>query len=506
MADLTRAEILKQKIEIKKRQIYLRENLPHVHGWKWYPWARQFFESKNRKNLLVAANQISKSSTQIRKSIHWATEDSLWADLWNHPPSQFWYFYPTSGQVEIEFEEKWKLFLPRGEFKLSKKYGWKEERKSGELFAIHFNSGVSIYFKTYSKKSSALQSGTVDAIFADEEMPLTLLDELMFRLTATNGYFHMVFTATLGQEFWRRAMDPAPGETEVWPEAYKQQVSMYDCLYYDDFTPSFWTVDRIKEVENNCKDEHEVARRVHGKFVLSKEGLVYESFNIKQHVKEKHPLPKSWLVFSGVDVGSGGDANHPAAIVFVGVNPNYQEARVFLAWRGDGVTTTSGDVLERYKAMKHQYSLKPVMESFDWAAVDFGIMAGRANEGFVKAEKNHELGEGVLNTLFKKNMMYIYQDEETAKLTQEFMNLRKNVNKRRAKDDLIDALRYAVSRIPWDWDAVTKDEAAKVIAPDPLTPLEQQFRDRRGLSDEDADKKYLEEINEEFAEWNDLYG
>src|SRR6185295_15948148 len=80
--------------ELKERK--RRENLPHIYGFPWYSWAKDFFDSTNRFNFLCAANQISKSSTQIRKAIHWATEKSLWEGLWpGRNVSQFWYLYPT---------------------------------------------------------------------------------------------------------------------------------------------------------------------------------------------------------------------------------------------------------------------------------------------------------------------------------------------------------------------------------------------------------------------------
>ena len=64
----TPQEKLKRIKEMEER-IKLREGLPFLHGWKWYSWARAFFESQNQVNLLCAANQISKSSTQIRKAL-----------------------------------------------------------------------------------------------------------------------------------------------------------------------------------------------------------------------------------------------------------------------------------------------------------------------------------------------------------------------------------------------------------------------------------------------------
>ena len=82
----------KEKAALLEEKVRRQEDLPFLYGWKWYLWGRKFFESKNRINLLCAANQISKSSTQIRKIIHWATCKELWPELWSRPPKQFWNF------------------------------------------------------------------------------------------------------------------------------------------------------------------------------------------------------------------------------------------------------------------------------------------------------------------------------------------------------------------------------------------------------------------------------
>ena len=84
-----------QQSVIKARIKELREDLPHLYGWKFYPWSREFFESRNKMNLLCAANQIGKSSIAIRKNIEWACNKKLWPELWDTEPKQFWYFYPS---------------------------------------------------------------------------------------------------------------------------------------------------------------------------------------------------------------------------------------------------------------------------------------------------------------------------------------------------------------------------------------------------------------------------
>jgi len=203
-----------EALQIEKRslseKIILQEELPFLFGWKWYDWARKFYESTNRNNLLCAANQISKSSTMIRKCINWATDKTLWPKLWRKPPKQFWYFYPTSTQASVEWETKWPEFMPNGSMKEDETYGWRSIYKNKEIYAIYFKSGVTVYFKSYAQKATALQTCTVEAIYCDEECPVDLYDELMFRTTAVRGYFNTAFTATLGQELWRKALSPCP--------------------------------------------------------------------------------------------------------------------------------------------------------------------------------------------------------------------------------------------------------------------------------------------------------
>jgi hypothetical protein len=261
-------ELEMRKMEAENEEIRKQVELPFLYGWKWYKWAWDFVESTNKINLLCAANQISKSSTQIRKAIIWATDKELWTTLWERNPVQFWYLYPTQKQVNAEFETKWKLFLPRGEMKDSEEYGWKVEKNKGDVVAIHFNSGVHIYFKTYMQAAASLQTGTCDAIFCDEELPHEHFDELMMRISSSNGYFHMVFTATLGQEQWRLAMEPGEGEKEFLPQAFKQVVSLYDAMNYMDGSPSHWSHERIKMVEARCSTHNEVLKRVYGRFIM----------------------------------------------------------------------------------------------------------------------------------------------------------------------------------------------------------------------------------------------
>lgn len=493
-----------EELALEERRIALQEGLPHLYGWKWYLWARAFFESTNRINLLTAANQISKSTTMIRKATHWATEASLWPSLWKHRPTQFWYFYPSAPLATKEFETKWKYVLPQGKYKDDPKYGWRSAYKNKEIHAIYFNSGINLYFQSYSQKVTDLQAGSVDAMFNDEETPMELYDELQFRLSATDGYFHSAFTATLGQDFWRLCMEPGAHEEEKLPHAFKQTISLYDAQKYEDGTPSHWTDEKINGIIAMCSTHNEVLRRVFGRFIKEQKGLKIPTFDMKRHMKPRHPLPSHWLIYEGVDPGSGGTQSHPAAICFVAVSPDFRQGRVFLGWRGDGVVTSSGDVFNKHMELKQIHRVNPTAQYYDWAAKDFAIIAGRNNEPFTPAEKSHDKGEEILNTLFKFDMILIYEDPELYKLGIELSNLMKETPKNKAKDDFFDALRYAVTLIPWDFSAIAAGAMAIETPEKPLTDMERQILERRKAFEDESEQE-TQRIEEEFAEWNELY-
>lgn len=494
-AKLARLELLEQKVK-------LREGLPHLHGHKHYRWSRKYFDSINKNCFLTAANQIGKSSVQIRKVIKWATDKVMWATLWPHrEPSQFWYFYPTKEVATVEFFEKWeKEFLPRGEFKDSLEYGWKLEKRDNNVWAIHFNTGVSVYFKSYSQKLRDLQSGTVDAIFLDEELPEEMWDELNFRRTATDGYVSMVFTATLGQEMWRRTMEEIGREQELFPDAFKMSVAVYDCLEYEDGSSTHWTRERIRRIERSCKSEAEIQRRVFGRFVVDG-GKKYPGFlrsrNFKKNTSE---IPEDWSIYAGVDLGHGQDA-HPSAVVFVAVHPEYKKARVFRGWRGDYEATTAQDTFDKYRELRSD--LKMTAAYYDWSSKDFFMIATNNNEPFIPAEKSHSIGEQFINVLFKNEMLTIDDIPELEPLVTEFTTLQSKTPKNKAKDDFIDALRYAVTKIPWDWSAL--DEEMPELPTENLSPVQQVDAQRRDFS-ADNEENQEDNFDLEFEEWNEYYG
>ena len=523
---------LKQhELKLLNIQIKLREELPHKYGMPWYTWAKEYFDSTNRMCFLTAGNQLSKSSTQIRKCIDWATDKTKWKSLWPSSiegPNLFWYFYPTASVSTEEFELKWSLFLPKGAKKDDPIYGWKSYYRNGGIDSIVFNSGVTVIFKTYAQNTADIQTGTVYAMFLDEECPLSHWPEVQARVIATDGYISMVFTATLGQEYWRKTVE-GKGGNELFPEAAKWIVTLFDCLTYVDGSPSPWSFEKVKRaVARACIDPYnqqavirmdtleklkaftltlpdaEVQRRILGKFVMVG-GRKYEAFRREFNVVDPHPIPSNWLYYGGVDYGSGGESNHPSACVFVAVSPDFTSGRVVRARRADGILTTSKDLLDIYRDVRGD--LVMALQVYDYHCVDFHTFATQAQEPFQKANKSHELGVPSVNNLFKMRALAIFDgDSELEKLVAELTSLQQSTTKNRAKDDLCDALRYTIMAIPWNWNELDKnfiDFESKKREPTIITEptiREQHRLDFLGLG---QSQEYT--VNDQFTEWNEMH-
>lgn len=458
------------------------------------------------KDYIVTHNSI----VNWRKCIHWATDKKLWAKLWPRTPRVMWYLYPDKDTATTEWETKIRPeLMPRGKFKDDPIYGWTEEYEQKHIKAIKFNSGVWVLFKTYTQQVKHLQAGSAWAIFGDEELPVELYPELKMRLSATKGYYHNVFTATLAQPMWWRAME-GEGDAELFPDAFKLQVSKYDCLYYDDGTPGPWTVEEI-EAEERTLSAQEVQRRIHGKFVAT-EGRKYPTFEASRHMVKPVPVPTDWKLYAAVDVGSGGE-NHPGAMAFVCVSPDYKKGFVYKGKLCNEADTTAGDLLEVF--IEKRDADKLMQQGADPRAKDFHVIAQRVFEPFIKAESKHDVGEDTINTLFKYDMLQIFDIEELQPLSTELSTLMKDTPKAKAKDDFCDALRYCVTMIPWDWSAVHIDpveaqltDAITPKAPKILTEAErlaQEIEERRGVFKKNEPQGW-DELTEEFAFWNGCYG
>lgn len=499
-----------QALQEKKRR---HEGLPHLYKFKLLPFQKQWLETLAHICLLFCGNQIGKSTINWIKAVTWATDKSLWPKLWNSEPRTFWYLYPDGKTATREFESKIsKDILPQGEFKDHPVYGWKAKYRQGFISEIIFNSGVTIEMRYYSQGATALQAGSLHAIFADEEVPFEIFGELRLRLIAKDGYFNAVCTPTLGQEEWARAIEPEylGTEKELFKpsdvDVFKIQVSMYQCLQYADGTDSHITLKKIKDVEATLT-EKEILVRIYGRFMLEA-GLLFENFDDDYNVTKFFDLPQNqWNFYAGIDLGGGG-SSHESGIVVTAVNRDYTVARVVYAWISKGEKTTAGDVLETYRRLiLSRFRITRCF--YDFSAKDFGTLAERAGVPVERANKDRKEGIPLMNTLFKTGALKIMHDwnnsGDTYKVISEFKHLKEDTKKQNADDTLADATRYSINSLRFSIDEIInnrKDISDKTIEKIKRTTRKNEYE---GVLSQHRQGMFSTELENELEEWSNYH-
>jgi len=492
------------KLETEVELTTLKCGLPHIYLHPLYPWQEEYMNETNRQCWLTCANQIGKSSAQIIKCLKLATDRSLWKKFFPvRDPSTFYYFYPKKATATVEFHEKWKkTYLPKGAMKTDPVYGWKEDIRQKDIHSIAFNSGVTVYFMSYEMKD--MQAVTVDAMFCDEEIPEDLYPEINARLFATNGPFSCVFTATIGQDWTKRIIE-GTGRDRVFPDSWRRQVSMYDCQFYTDGSATKFTDGFIDRIKKSLPNDIEIQRRVFGKFVIIG-GLVFPEYSMDRHFTKGHIINSSWLIYAGIDMGSGGEEkeNHPAAISFVAVNPEHTQGRIFKTWRGDYVRTTATDILDKYIELSKGMNVVRAVYDYAGQGVDFGTIAVSRGIPVQRADKRQrEEGIDLMNVLWKNNLLKIYDYTDGKKLSNELVTLKHETSKTKAKDDLIDSAKYIIRDIPWDWSVLNMPELERVNIYKDMDDREKAMYKSRGIDIEDDDDDEADLFLSEIREYND---
>jgi hypothetical protein len=265
-----------------------------------------------------------------------------------------------------------------------------------------------------------------------------------------------------------------------------------------------WTKERIEAAKRSCMNENEVQRRIMGKFVVDS-GLLFPQFDEEKHVKPYHPLPAGWEIYAGLDYGTGGNA-HPAAIVVCGINPQHTQVRVMRAWRGDKQNTTAQDIVNEYLEITKGLNVSVAYYDYGPGGRDIGTIATRLGLPFEPADKGNETGRAIIQSLLKNNAIAIYDSDDigiqqvlqTGKLVDEFITgVEKSDKRAQRNDDLLDALRYCLSKIGFDWDAMTfgvKEE----VKPKAMTIDEMR---KQGYKEEESELN----VEEEFEFWQEQF-
>lgn len=506
-----------RKLELLRQQRALQEGLPHLYGFDLYPYQRDFLKQTKEWVFLCAANQIGKTTTMLLFLVDRATNQPLWKKLWKKKPDLFVYMLPNQKLHNENALTKWKDVLPKGRYKDDPYYGWDWVKRGKDYLGIEFkNQQVRISFLSYGQKTEALQNLSAHIICFDEEPDASIVPEVQTRTQAIEpadanygnafgGIKVFGFTATKSQKYFKDVFERRD-EAERFPvsqgNVYKKVVSLYDCQKHISGKPSQWTNEKIDKVKAAYPTEAEINRRVYGRF-QSNEGLVYQSFDSTLNVIEKRvAIPKDWMYYAGLDYGAGG-TSHPSSVVIIAVSPEYNRAYVTDVWGGTGELTTADDVLDKYLEMLGDRQITQAF--YDWACKDMHTFATRRGISINKANKDHKVGENILNSLFKNKMLTIINDEpHSSSLITEFMSLNRNVKKRFAEDDLVDATRYACSSVPWDFMDIDGIQDLKTTLDSKYNGNEMVKRDGRKTYGKER-RVYDDERSREFAEWGSLF-
>jgi hypothetical protein len=450
--------------QLKATDDYFRDNLPFFlnedfsscNAHKLYKWQTEFLLNRNTLAFLTAANQIGKSTVHILRAINQATRMDLWP-YWfpKKRPTTMIYCYPDAKLGTTEFEEKWeKIYLPKDRMKNDARYGWRSYYDArGFIESIVFNSGVTIYFRYYSQKPSTLQAHSIDAVFLDEECPEEHYDELMVRTQSTqamgSGFVSMVFTATLCQQYLYHTMECQGLESELFKDAWKRQISVFDCMTHTDGTPSeIWTDDYINnKLIPRYRNQREINRRIMGRFVKDS-ALLHQEFDAVSNTEVAGATNMDgWKTYVGIDFGTGGENGHSSSIAVCKVDPTYTQVRVIRVWYSKRKRMTQSDLLLRYKDIASELGTHWCFA--DSAATDFFTLAAREGIRIEMAEKSHEIGINLLNNLFKsKQLKIVHPLYHSSHLILELQTIGCDTKKNKRIDDAADALRYCLAKVP----------------------------------------------------------
>lgn len=492
----------------------MRENLPHLYGFDWYPYQKKFIATNKEWQFLCCANQLGKTTSLCAKLTDLATDQDRWKQCWVTKPRLFLYLLPNQKIHNENAESKWLDVLPKNEMQHHEYYGWEWEKRGKDYLGINFKNGVRIRFLSYGQSVHSLQNFSAHVIAFDEEPPWEMVPEVQTRTQAIRiadaniknaygGFKIFAFTATKSQNYFREILEER-GEAEKMPvsqgNVFKLTVSLYDCQKHVSGAKSQWTNKKIQNIINTLPTEAEIKRRVYGRFQAS-EGLVYQNFEYDKNTTDSTPIiPNTWDYYVGIDWGAGG-TSHPSAIVTVAVNEDYNFGYVVNVWRGEGELTTCGDVVDKYIDMTR--GLEITGAYYDWAAKDLQTIAMRRGISFIKANKNRKIGQDMLNGLFKSKMLVIPTITfHCNQLASELSSLVVGSDKKglKVQDHLTDALRYAISSIPWDF---SNPRGIKEI----VKEVKQHKKGRLGRmyasADEEDDGYTLEG---EFHEWQEMFG
>lgn len=315
---------------------------------------------------------------------------------------------------------------------------------------IRHKSGcrVKLQFRSYEQGRENLQAATIDFVYCDEEPAEDVMGELRARIAATGGFLYMAFTPLKGmtplvQEFWMHDN----------PEKFLVCMNIYEAKHF--------TKEKLKKIESLYSGLSEAERQARMMgiptmgsgmvYPIADEDLAYDTF----------PIPKSFRRIGALDFGRG---EHPTGMVWVALDPMTDVAYVY-----DCEKTVRKSIAENAEIMRRRGSWIPFAYPHDLMR-DSGTERGKIYEEDKKSEgykyktmyedngirftpHNAKTAEG--SNKVENGLVEVRQRMVTGrlKIARHLFELWKekqvyrygdDLKPIKQKDDLLDALRYAI--------------------------------------------------------------
>lgn len=547
--DNLKLQLAQKELELLQKIERDRELRPFLH-YNLYDWQEEFLECSHHKQFLTSANQTGKTFSMQLKAHKMSTDQDWRRKQWGiYQPRMGWYVLPSQDTINDLYYSKWEPeILAKGEHKESGPYAWRVIKKAYDIKGIYFPATqFTLSFVSLGASAQNLQARTLGFVVFDEEPDISKLGEIEMRCASYNdpetglplSLLIFGFTPTSGQEYFKRIFSfndekffknipeeivqkhfpdrllvtEREAELELEPASnlvWKRRVNMFDCMRFKDGRPGRYTEARIRQLINSQKTEREVKIRIFGSFEKEHDGgKVYSEFDrVRCFLPYGDNLldsyKKNGFFTAGIDYGSG--TNHASAICITWVSNDFKKVRPYFLWKGEkGISTTADDVVKKYIEMTRGLHVK--WPFYDWAAADLKVIAQRMGIIFYKAEKNHEIGVNLLNTLMKNNMFEVLvrkDDPFPAEFATECETITHEQVKKNRIDDLSDAVRYSIAGIAHLFNLIE-------LNPDFEPPVEEKVNDpavvetdRRDWTKNKKTKSWEDEIDEELNDWDGL--
>jgi len=423
-----------------EEELTRRERESKLKSFKPYPKQLSFMNDGHKIVALFGGNQSGKTTVgSAFVSYHLTGEYPSWyKGVKFDKPVTIWVAGESSTRVRDTLQEK--LFGQLGEWGtgLIPKQNIMGDpiRKGGIPGAIdicrvkHKTGGTSvIQFFSYDQGREKFQGSTVDLVWCDEEPPEDIYKEAKMRTIAASGYVFLTFT-------------PLKGITPLCDEIMTNSEDMYGVhfLTWDDVTH---LSEEDKKLQIAGLGPHEIESRKFGRPTIGS-GKVYQ-FDENDYVVADFTINPKWKTIGGLDVG----ISHPTCAVKLSIDEESGVGYIHQEYKVSGETS-----------IYHAYKLKdwPCRFAIDPNSRQRSISTGDSpykmfqeimgDDRLILADNRVNYGISLIRAKIASEQLYIFESCVETMKEMRLYRFKENGDIHKVNDDLMDALRYAVTG--WD--------------------------------------------------------